>query len=54
MVSLHPTRDAAWPDYPTERESDFGLWWSLGSPYETARPLRSSTPVRWTATRGCV
>src|SRR3954469_20346140 len=36
MIWLHPTRDAAWPDYPTESESDFGIWWSLGWPYETA------------------
>src|SRR5262249_42885180 len=34
-VWLHPTRHATWPDYPTERQSDFGIWWSLGWPYET-------------------
>jgi uncharacterized protein len=39
MVWLHPTRNATWPDYPTERESDFGIWWSLGWPYETAAAL---------------
>jgi predicted TIM-barrel fold metal-dependent hydrolase len=39
MVWLHPTRNAAWPDYPTEHESDFGIWWSLGWPYETAAAL---------------
>ena len=39
MIWLHPTRNATWPDYPTERESDFGLWWSLGWPYETAAAL---------------
>jgi predicted TIM-barrel fold metal-dependent hydrolase len=39
MIWLHPTRDAAWPDYPAERASDFGLWWSLGWPYETAAAL---------------
>ena len=39
MVWLHPTRNAAWPDYATERESDFGIWWSLGWPYETAAAL---------------
>ena len=39
MIWLHPTRDAAWPDYPTERESDFGIWWSLGWPFETAAAL---------------
>lgn len=39
MVWLHPTRSAAWPDYATERGSDFGIWWSLGWPYETAAAL---------------
>lgn len=39
MIWLHPTRNATWPDYATERESDFGLWWSLGWPYETAAAL---------------
>ena len=38
-VWLHPTRNAGWPDYPVERESDYGLWWSLGWPYETAAAL---------------
>jgi aminocarboxymuconate-semialdehyde decarboxylase len=36
---LHPTRNAAWRDYPTETESNYGLWWSLGWPYETAAAL---------------
>lgn len=36
---LHPTRSAAWADYPTESRSDFGLWWSIGWPYETAAAL---------------
>ncbi|MGH7765237.1 MAG: amidohydrolase family protein [Candidatus Dormibacteraceae bacterium] len=39
MVWLHPTRNAAWPDYPTEAASDYGLWWSIGWPYETAAAL---------------
>ena len=39
MVWLHPTRAATWPDYPTEQESDYGVWWSLGWPYETAAAL---------------
>jgi predicted TIM-barrel fold metal-dependent hydrolase len=39
MIWLHPTRSASWPDYPTEQSSDFGLWWSLGWPYETAAAL---------------
>ncbi len=38
-VWLHPTRSAAWADYPSESRSDFGLWWSLGWPYETAAAL---------------
>ena len=38
-VWLHPTRNAAWPDYATESRSDYGLWWSLGWPYETAAAL---------------
>jgi len=38
-IWLHPTRSAAWPDYATERTSDYGLWWSLGWPYETAAAL---------------
>ncbi|HKW22100.1 MAG TPA: amidohydrolase family protein [Ktedonobacterales bacterium] len=38
-VWLHPTRSAAWPDYPVESRSDYGLWWSLGWPYETAVAL---------------
>ena len=39
-VWLHPTRSAAWADYPAESRSDFGLWWSLGWPYETAALAR--------------
>jgi uncharacterized protein len=38
-VWLHPTRSAAWADYPAEDRSDYGLWWSLGWPYETAAAL---------------
>lgn len=39
MVWLHPTRNATWPDYATEKMSDYGLWWSIGWPYETAAAL---------------
>ena len=39
MVWLHPTRGAAFADYATERESDYGLWWSIGWPYETSAAL---------------
>ncbi len=38
-VWLHPTRNAAHTDYSTEVESNYGLWWSLGWPYETAAAL---------------
>lgn len=36
MVWLHPTRSSLWSDYLTESESRYGIWWSLGWPYETA------------------
>lgn len=36
---LHPTRNATWTDYPSEAGSDYGLWWSIGWPYETAAAL---------------
>jgi uncharacterized protein len=36
---LHPTRSASSPDYLAETRSDYGLWWSLGWPYETAAAL---------------
>ncbi len=38
-VWLHPTRSAAWADYAAESGSNYGLWWSLGWPYETAAAL---------------
>ena len=38
-VWLHPTRGADSPDYRLEERSDYGLWWSLGWPYETAAAL---------------
>ena len=39
MVWLHPTRNATRPDYPSESASEYGLWWSIGWPYETAAAL---------------
>lgn len=33
---LHPGRSVTTPDFSTEPESRFGIWWSLGWPYETA------------------
>ncbi|HKW60775.1 MAG TPA: amidohydrolase family protein [Candidatus Dormibacteraeota bacterium] len=38
-VWLHPTRNAQFADYASERASDYGLWWSLGWAYETAAAL---------------
>src|SRR5205809_428245 len=35
-IWLHPTRSPVWPDYPSEQESKYGIWWSLGWPFETA------------------
>lgn len=39
MLWLHPTRSNAWPDYPSESESRYGIWWSFGWPYETATAM---------------
>jgi uncharacterized protein len=33
---LHPTRSPVWSDYPAEPTSKYGIWWSLGWPYETS------------------
>jgi aminocarboxymuconate-semialdehyde decarboxylase len=33
---LHPTRSDIWSDYPAEARSKYGIWWSLGWPYETS------------------
>src|SRR5690348_13696222 len=38
-IWLHPTRSETFADYTAERLSDYGLWWSLGWPYETAAAL---------------
>ena len=35
-IWIHPARTAAWPEYPTEHASRYGLWQVLGWPYETA------------------
>jgi predicted TIM-barrel fold metal-dependent hydrolase len=36
MIWVHPSRSAAWPDYPTEQKSRYEIWWVFGWPYETA------------------
>jgi uncharacterized protein len=33
---MHPTRSPVWSDYPGETVSKYGIWWSLGWPYETS------------------
>lgn len=33
---IHPTRSPRWADYPVEKRSEYGIWWSLGWPYETS------------------
>jgi aminocarboxymuconate-semialdehyde decarboxylase len=38
-VWLHPTRGQATPDYETEPESRYGLWFALGWPIETTVAL---------------
>ena len=38
-IWLHPTRSSIWADYLTEEESRYGIWWSLGWPYETAAAM---------------
>jgi uncharacterized protein len=36
FAAAHERDLPIWPDYPTERESKYGIWWSLSWPYETA------------------
>jgi uncharacterized protein len=33
---IHPTRSEIWADYPAESRSRYGIWWSLGWPYESS------------------
>lgn len=35
-IWVHPSRNANWPDYPTEERSLYEIWWALGWPYDTA------------------
>jgi uncharacterized protein len=36
VLWIHPTRSPIWSDYPAEDRSQYGIWWSLGWPYETS------------------
>jgi aminocarboxymuconate-semialdehyde decarboxylase len=38
-IWLHPARSSIWSDYLAEPESRYGIWWSLGWPYETAAAM---------------
>ena len=35
-IWIHPARGAGSADYPTEKQSRFEIWWTLGWPYETS------------------
>ena len=36
VLWVHPTRSPVWADYLAEERSKYGIWWSLGWPYETS------------------
>jgi aminocarboxymuconate-semialdehyde decarboxylase len=36
MIWVHPSRNASWPDYPTEDRSRYEIWWVFGWEYDTA------------------
>jgi uncharacterized protein len=38
-IWLHPARGPVSPDYAAESESRYGIWWSLGWPFETAAAM---------------
>lgn len=38
-IWIHPTRSSVWPDYLTETESKYGIWWALGWPFETGAAM---------------
>ncbi len=38
-VWMHPARGANFPDYLTENESDYEIWWTFGWPYETSAAM---------------
>ncbi|MCG6902418.1 MAG: amidohydrolase, partial [Rhodobacter sp.] len=35
-VWMHPSRGANFPDYLTESQSEYEIWWTFGWPYETS------------------
>jgi uncharacterized protein len=34
VVQVHPCRNANWPDYPSERQSKYEIWWVFGWEYD--------------------
>jgi predicted TIM-barrel fold metal-dependent hydrolase len=38
-IWMHPARGMDHPDYSSERESKFEIWWALGWPYETSAAM---------------
>ena len=38
-VWLHPARGANFPDYLSERQSEYEIWWTFGWPYETSAAM---------------
>ncbi len=38
-VWLHPARGANFPDYLTETQSEYEIWWTFGWPYETSAAM---------------
>ncbi len=38
-VWLHPARGASFPDYLTETQSEYEIWWTFGWPYETSAAM---------------
>lgn len=38
-IWMHPARAAKFPDYRTEEESKYEIWWTFGWPYETSAAM---------------
>ncbi len=38
-IWLHPARGANFPDYLTEKRSEYEIWWTFGWPYETSAAM---------------
>ncbi|MFT6784479.1 MAG: putative TIM-barrel fold metal-dependent hydrolase [Dinoroseobacter sp.] len=38
-IWMHPSRGANFPDYLTESQSEYEIWWTFGWPYETSAAM---------------